>query len=82
MRKTKRTKTLLERLVDDDGIKTEVTITLTNQTLTKLVVALLVSGVAIALIAHIIRTRMPNRQLAQIEKQVASIQTHLKQHLK
>jgi ribosomal protein S15P/S13E len=82
MRKTKNSKSLLERLVDDDGIKTEVTITLTSQTLIKIVAALLVSGATIALITHTVRNRMPNRQLSNLEKDIASIQSHLKQHLK
>ena len=40
-------KDLIDGLVDKDGIKTEVTVTLTNQTLTKIVLALLASGATI-----------------------------------
>ncbi|WP_046756643.1 hypothetical protein [Kordia jejudonensis] len=46
-------KGLLDSLVDKDGLKTEVTINITNRTLTRLSLTLLGTGVAIIIIARL-----------------------------
>ncbi len=71
-------KNYLDALIDKDGIKTEVTITLTNQTLIKIVMSLLVSGIAVVMVSHLIKNYFPNMQLAAIQKEVI----HLKKNLK
>ena len=75
-------KDLINGLVDKDGIKTEVTETLTHQTLTKIVLALLVSGATIVLVAHLSKNLFPNNQLAALQADMASIKTTLKKQLK
>lgn len=75
-------KDLIDGLVDKDGIKTEVTVTLTNQTLTKIILALLASGATIVLVAHITKNMFPNHQLSALQTDIASIKSNLKKHLK
>ncbi|OED42503.1 hypothetical protein AB832_02995 [Flavobacteriaceae bacterium (ex Bugula neritina AB1)] len=69
---------ILDALVDKDGIKTEVTITLTNQTLLKIIMGLLLSGVAIIVVANVVKNLLPNTQLAAIEKEIINIKQTLK----
>jgi len=71
-------KDLIDGLVDKDGLKTEVTITLTNQTLTKIIIALLLSGVAIIVIANLVKNIVPNHQLTAIKSEIQTIKLHLK----
>ena len=68
---------VLDALIDKDGIKTEVTITLTNQTLFKIIGGLLLSGLAIIVIANLLKNVFPNLQLAAIQKEVEQIKTRL-----
>lgn len=77
-RKKRNLGSLLDALVDKDGLKTEVTITLTHQTLLKIVMGMLVSGVAIVVVSQLLKNWIPNAQLEALEKQVI----HIKQHLK
>lgn len=74
-------KDLIGSLVDKDGLKTEVTITLTNATLTKIVLALLASGATVIVIAHLLKTIMPNKQLSGLQTDLNQIQLTLKNHL-
>ncbi|EDP94679.1 hypothetical protein U8527_07265 [Kordia algicida OT-1] len=71
-------KDLIGGLVDKDGLKTEVTITLTNQTMIKVIVALLLSGVAIIVIANFVKNFVPNQQLTAIKAELQTIKSHLK----
>ncbi|WP_062062684.1 hypothetical protein [Aquimarina longa] len=68
----------LDALVDKDGLKTEVTITLTNHTMMKIVASLLISGICIVTISHLIKNYFPNMQLAKIQKEVMDITKTLK----
>ena len=74
-------KDLLSNLVDDDGIKTEVTLTITNQTLTKVIIALLASGATIVLVAHLTKNMFPNHQLSLLTADIKSIKETLKKQL-
>ncbi len=76
-RKKRNLNTLLDALVDKDGLKTEVTITLTNQTLLKIIFGMLLSGVAIVVVANVVKNILPNIQLAAIEKEVIKIKQTL-----
>jgi hypothetical protein len=75
-------KDLINGLVDKDGLKTEVTVTLTNQTLTKIILALLASGATIVVVAHITKNMFPNHQLSALQADISSIKSNLKKHLK
>lgn len=75
-------KDIVSSLVDDDGIKTEVTLTMTNQTLTKIIVALLASGATIVLIAHLTKNMFPNHQLSLLTADIKTIKETLKKQLK
>ncbi|TPN87121.1 MULTISPECIES: hypothetical protein [Aquimarina] len=68
---------LLDALVDKDGLKTEVTITLTNQTLLKIIIGMLLAGVAIVVVANTVKNLFPNTQLAAIEQEVIKIKQTL-----
>ncbi|WP_299186654.1 hypothetical protein [uncultured Aquimarina sp.] len=70
--------TLLDALVDKDGLKTEVTITLTNQTLLKIILGMLLAGVAIVVVANTVKNLFPNTQLVAIEQEVINIKQTLK----
>ncbi|WP_298546124.1 hypothetical protein [uncultured Aquimarina sp.] len=70
--------TLLDALVDKDGLKTEVTITLTNQTLLKIILGMLLAGVAIVVVANMVKNLFPSSQLAAIENEVLKIKQTLK----
>lgn len=56
-------KEYLDALVDKEGLRTEVKITLTDETLWKIVAALLGVGVGIVFIAHLVKNTFPNRQM-------------------
>tara|TARA_R110002050_G_scaffold63730_4_gene139149 strand:+ start:3508 stop:3750 length:243 start_codon:yes stop_codon:yes gene_type:complete len=71
-------KDLINGLVDKDGLKTEVTVTLTNNTLTKIVLALLASGATIVIVAHITKNLFPNHQLTVLQADISAIKSTLK----
>jgi hypothetical protein len=75
-------KDLINGLVDKDGLKTEVTVTLTNNTLTKIVLALLASGATIVIVAHITKNLFPNHQLTALQADISVIKSTLKKQLK
>lgn len=66
-------KDYLDALVDKDGLKTEVTITMTTPTTVKLIAALLGSGLTIMLVYSLLKNHFPNAQLMAIQKQLKSI---------
>ncbi|QKX05374.1 hypothetical protein HN014_10760 [Aquimarina sp. TRL1] len=68
----------LDALVDKDGLKTEVTITLTDQTMTRIIISFLVSGIAIVAISHLIKNYFPNMQLGAIQRELIDIKKQLK----
>lgn len=71
-------KDLINGLVDKDGLKTEVAVTLTNNTLTKIVLALLASGATIVIVAHITKNLFPNHQLTVLQADISAIKSTLK----
>lgn len=75
-------KDIVSSLVDDDGIRTEVTLTMTNQTLTKIIIALLASGATIVLVAHLTKNMFPNHQLSLLTADIKTIKETLKNQLK
>lgn len=77
-RKKRNLNSLLDALVDKDGLKTEVTITLTNQTLLKIILGMLLAGVAIVVVANTVKNLFPNTQLTAIEQEVIKIKQTLK----
>ena len=72
--KKRNIKSYLDALVDKDGLKTEVTITMTSETTMKLVIALLGSGLTIMLVYSLVKNYFPNAQLMAIQKQLKAIQ--------
>lgn len=77
MKKKRSFNNILDSLIDDEGLKTEVTLTITDQTLIKVIVALLASGVCVMLINHLLKNQFPNRQLKNITNEVQSIKKQL-----
>lgn len=67
----------LNALVDDQGLRTDVTVTLTDTTLWKIVGGLIAAGVGIALVAHLIKNAFPNRQLAENNRLLVEIKKGL-----
>ncbi len=60
-------KDYVNALVDDQGLRTDVTVTMTDTTLWKIIGGLLAAGVGIALIVNLIKNAFPNKQLAEIK---------------
>lgn len=68
---------LLNALIDKDGIKTEVTLTITNATATKVALTLLISGVSLIVIAKLLKEVFPNKELTAIRSDVDEIKNIL-----
>lgn len=68
---------LIDSLVDKDGIKTEVTVTITDDTVRKIIVAFLASGISVVLLHHLLKNSFPNKQLLQISETVLTIKKQL-----
>lgn len=67
---------ILDSLIDDDGLKTEVTLTITDETLVKLIIAFVGSGIAVMMLNHVLKNQFPNRQLVHLSKEVSTIKKH------
>jgi len=78
MSKKKSFSKIINSLVDDDGLKTEVTVTMTDETLLKVILALLASGASVMLIYLFLKNQFPNKQLQAISSQVAQIKNQIK----
>lgn len=76
--KKKGVKQYLDALVDKEGLRTDLTITLTDETLWKIVGGLIVAGVGIALVAHLLKNAFPNKQLADNNRLLLEIKKGLK----
>ncbi len=74
----KNIKDYLDALVDKEGLRTEVTLTLTDDTLYKIIAALLAAGVGIVVIAHLLKNMFPNKQLAENNELLREIKEGLK----
>lgn len=68
---------IIDSLIDKDGLKTEVTVTMTQDTLIKMVVALLASGIGIMLIHHLLKNSFPSKQLTELTSEVSFIKKQL-----
>lgn len=68
---------LIDSLVDKDGIKTEVTVTITDETVKKVIIAFLASGISVVLLHHLLKNKFPNKQLSQMSETVLSIKKQL-----
>ena len=74
----KNIKDYLDAIVDKEGLRTEVTITLTDDTLWKVVGGLLAAGVGIVVAAHLVKNMFPNKQLAENNELLQGIKEGLK----
>ena len=77
MKSKKNLSGILDSLIDDDGLKTEVTLTITDETLMKVILAFVVSGVGVMVLNHLLKNQFPNRQLALIKKEITLIKNNL-----
>ncbi|MFC4636605.1 hypothetical protein ACFO3O_22060 [Dokdonia ponticola] len=68
---------LLNALIDKDGIKTEVTLTITNQTATKVALTLLISGISLIVIAKLLKEVFPSKELTALRSEVSEIKSIL-----
>ncbi|WP_299212633.1 hypothetical protein [uncultured Dokdonia sp.] len=68
---------ILNALIDKDGIKTEVTLTITNQTATKVALTLLISGISLIVIAKLLKEVFPSKELTAIRSEVSEIKNIL-----
>lgn len=68
----------LDSLVDDEGLKTDVKITMTDETLWKMIGGLILAGAGIALVAHIIKNVVPNKHLAENREVLLRIEQGLR----
>ncbi len=65
----------LENLLDEDGIKTDITLTIEQQTLLQLIAGMVIAGVSVLLIAQLFKVYFPNPQLTAILKQLKKTNT-------
>lgn len=71
-------KEYIDALVDDEGLKTDVKFTMTDETLWKMIGGLILAGAGIALIAHILKNVVPNKHLAENRAVLLEIKNKLK----
>ena len=71
-------KDYLDALVDKEGLRTEVKVTITDDTLWKVVGGLLAAGVGIVVAAHLLKNMFPNKQLAENNELLQEIVDGLK----
>lgn len=74
----KNIKEYIDALVDDEGLKTDVKFTMTDETLWKMIGGLILAGAGIALIAHILKNIVPNKHLAENRAVLLEIKNKLK----
>ena len=68
----------LDALIDDDGIKTDLSVTISKNDLERIAIVLIASGVAITLVWHLVKNIFHNRQLSTTNRQLLEIKNHLK----
>ena len=81
MADTKKTslKGYLDRVLGEEGVKTDVSITLTTNTMITIVVGLVAAGACIAVIASILKNVIKNHQAEEIKTKMEVIIKHLTQ---
>ncbi len=78
MKQRKNLNDWINNLVDKDGIKTEVTLVIPDDTLRKVTWTIVGVGTGVILLHHLLKNTIPNRQVGEIQKQLRHIQTTLK----
>lgn len=73
MEKKRNIKNYLDALVDKDGLKTEVTITMTDNTMRKLILSMLIAGLSMLLITKVLRAFFPDQQMTVIQAELSEI---------
>ena len=79
MAQGKNIKDYLDRLVGEEGMRTDVNITMTSQTMLTLVIGLVTAGVCITVVANIMKNMIKNHQSEEIKARLDAIITNLKQ---
>ncbi|GAA0892650.1 hypothetical protein GCM10009122_23290 [Fulvivirga kasyanovii] len=69
----------LDRVLGEEGVKTDVSITLTTNTMITIVVGLVTAGACIAVIANILKNIIKNHQAEEIKTKMEIIIKHLNQ---
>ncbi|UII32172.1 hypothetical protein LVD17_28205 [Fulvivirga ulvae] len=79
MAQNKNIKDYLDRLVGEEGMRTDVNITMTTQTMITLAVGLVTAGVCIVVVANLMKNLIKNHQSEEIKSRLETIIQHLKQ---
>ncbi|MBL6444686.1 hypothetical protein JMN32_00090 [Fulvivirga sp. 29W222] len=79
MAQNKNIKNYLDRLVGEEGMRTDVNITMTTQTMITLAVGLVTAGVCIVVVANIMKNVIKNHQSEEIKVRLETIIQNLKQ---
>jgi len=74
----KRLQYYIDSLVDKDGFRTDVVVTATNETLIKTALTLLATGISIALVAHLLKNVIVNKELKKQTTLLTEISKKLK----
>ncbi len=74
----KRLQYYIDSLVDKDGFQTNVVVTATNETLIKTALTLLATGISIALVAHLLKNVIVNKELKKQTALLTEISKKLK----
>jgi len=78
MEQKKRFSEIINDVVGSEGIKSEVIITLTPETTTKIALLLIALGVSIGLTWHLMKNMVKNKQLLSIEGKILELQNFVK----
>jgi len=72
-----RLKDQISKVIGQEGIKTDVVVTLTTTTVVKAALGLIAAGTVTAVVWHLVKSKVKNRQLAAIQQQIQTLTQHL-----
>lgn len=70
-------KSYLDMLFNEEGLKTDLKVTVTNETMYKLIAVFVGGGVVVVMAALLFRSMIKDKQLTEITEKLSSIETHL-----
>lgn len=71
-------KNYLDMLLNDEGLKTDLKVTVTNETMYKLIAVFIGGGVVVAMAAMLFRNMLKDKQLTEISDRLENIESLMK----
>ena len=75
----KNLKNYLDMLFNEEGLKTDLKVTVTNETMYKLIAVFIGGGVVVAMAAMLFRSMLKDKQLTEISARLENIESLMKQ---